>query len=356
MKKLRFNYLYWILLPVLAFGLYKVALNFNNDAQEFFGFAENKETQINLENPLLVNKIHVTPGQSVTKGQLLMEVTRTELDWKLSDVNHNITELEAKNQLTRAELVSTINRLKAQRIEKVGAIQSQLNTIEAEIAMNEYLIKDTKTISKTSENLLENNPNAVKIKALNEELKATVQPYDVEIAHLEKQLKSANPVQEEINRLKTQRQFIEKEQKRLLIYAPSDGLVGNVHCKEGENISSFSPLISFYEKSPNLVIGYINESLIVEVNIGDSIKVVSSVHPLEQTRGKVIGLGHRIVEIPERLRKIPTLKTFGREVLIQIQSDNKFLQGETVILNSMNKPTGFFSSFNAMMKNDTKQL
>jgi hypothetical protein len=40
--------------------------------------------------------------------------------------------------------------------------------------------------------------------------------------------------------------------------------------------------------------------------------------------GRVSGLGQCVVEIPERLRKIPELKTYGREVLIEIPHDNSF--------------------------------
>jgi hypothetical protein len=48
--------------------------------------------------------------------------------------------------------------------------------------------------------------------------------------------------------------------------------------------------------------------------------------------GVISGLGHRIIEIPERLRKIPELRTYGREVLIEIPNNNHFLQKEKVLL------------------------
>ncbi len=307
--------------------------------------------QINLEHPLMVNRIAVTAGKAVKKGDLLLEVTRVELDLKLSDVAHNISELEAKTHISRAEMQLNINRLKAQRMEKVGDIQSRIRAIEAEIALNELLVKDLKSV-KISESVSKSeSPNQLKITALKDELRLVVQPLDIEIEHLENELKATNPMQVEINRLKTQRDFIQKEQKRLAIYAPSDGIVGTIHCKEGENISAFTTLISFYEKSPNMVVGYVHESLVVQVNVGDSLNVVSSLHLDEKCRGKVIGLGHRIVEIPERLRKIPELKTYGREVLIQIPSENHFLQSETVVLNILTTQKGFFETLTSFMTN-----
>jgi hypothetical protein len=128
-------------------------------------------------------------------------------------------------------------------------------------------------------------------------------------------------------------EYYNKRKRDELIVAPSDGLIGNVHCKEGEKITSFGALISFYEESPNLVVGYIHEELILKINIDDSIAIYSSSRPDIQNKGVVKTLGSRIVEIPPRLRKIKELKTFGREIIIEIPPENPFLQKEKVILN-----------------------
>jgi multidrug resistance efflux pump len=346
----RINILYWLVLPALVYGIFLISQNFSHQADTFYGFAENKETQITLEHSLTVNQIAVTPGQFVKKGDLLMVVTRTELDLKMSDVVHTISELEARNHINRAELQSNINRLKAQRVGKVSDIQSRIQAIEAEMALNGLLVKDLNSI-KLSEAATINNPNMLKINALKEEMRLVVQPLDIEIAHFDNELKSANPMQSEINRLKNQQAFFNNEQKKLSINAPSDGLVGFIPCKEGENISSFTTLISFYEQSPNLVIGYVHESLVVQIEVGDSLNVVSSLHPTEMCRGKVTGLGYRIVEIPERLRKIPEVKTYGREVLISIPKVNQFLQKETVVLYLLNKQKGLYDSVLGFLSN-----
>ena len=123
-------------------------------------------------------------------------------------------------------------------------------------------------------------------------------------------------------------------------------MIGNVHCIDGENISSFKTLISFYERNPTLVKGFVHEKLILEVQLEDKLSVTSSQHPNHEVVGEVVGLGTRIVEIPERLRKIPEAKSYGREVLIKIPAENPFLQKEKVTLNSTNKKeSNFLSSF-----------
>jgi len=140
--------------------------------------------------------------------------------------------------------------------------------------------------------------------------------------------------------LDTEIRHFEKEKDKLFIYAPSDGLIGNVTCKEGENISAFSTLMNFYKHNPTLVKGFVHESMILEVKVGDELEVSSSLHPNLKVRGVVFGLGSRIVEIPERLRKIADFKTYGREVLIKIPESNNFLQKEKVLLNTISKETG----------------
>ena len=68
----------------------------------------------------------------------------------------------------------------------------------------------------------------------------------------------------------------------------------------------------------------------LSVNIGDSVQVVSVMHPNHMAKGIITGLGHRIVEIPERLRKIPEYKTYGLEVYIGLDAKNIFLQKEAL--------------------------
>jgi multidrug resistance efflux pump len=359
MKNFSINILYWLIFPVLLFGIYKVVQNVSQHSATFYGFAENNETQINLENAVAVNRIAVRPGQFVRKGDLLLEVTRTSLDLKLSDVAHNISELQVRDEIRIAELKSNISRLQAERAEKVNDIQSRIRALEAEQTLNEALVKDLKSV-KLPESAATNNLYQLKIKALEEEMRYVVQPLDVEIQRLETDIKATPASKVAIDRLKNEKQYYEKEQERLKIFAPADGLIGTIHCKEGEHISSFTAMISFYEQNPNMVVGYVHESLVLQVRVGDSLDVVSSLHADEKCRGKITGMGHRIVEIPERLRKIPEIRTYGREVLIAIPTNNHFLQKEKVVLNLLNMPekwgNGFLSLFSKQASKENSKM
>lgn len=341
---MRINILYWII-PLVAWALFSIYQYLSRGSASFYGVAENQETQINLDHPVTVNRIYYTQGQFVSKGALLMEVTRTALDLKMSDLTHGIAELQVRDQLHVAEIRGDLERLRAERAEKSGVVQARIRVLESEQSLNQSLFRDLRSISVADTGSTGSTPYSAKIQALRDELRLLTQPLDVEIARLEQELKMASlPVQTQISRLKNEVDVYRKEQERLKIYAPSDGLVGTVHCRQGENVSAFSPLISFYEQNPNTVVAYVHESMILQIKIGDSLNVISSLHAEEHCRGHVSGLGHRVVEIPERLRKIPEVKSYGREILISIPPNNNFLQKEKVVLQRLDAGTSLFLS------------
>lgn len=328
----RFNLLY-LAIPLAAWALFAIYRYLNRSTASFYGVAENQETQINLDYPVTVNRIHVTTGQFVKKGALLMEVTRAELDFKLSELNLSIAELQAQDRLNIAEIRGELQRLRAERAEKTGEIQAEIRLLESERALNRGLFRDLKSVALPDAPAGESSAFDTKINALREEMRLAAEPFDVEITRLEQTLKIAGqPAQMQVGKLQKEIDRYQQERERLKLYAPADGLVGAIHCRVGENIPDFNPMISFYEQTPNSVVAYVHESMILHIQIGDSLNVFSSLHPEARCLGRVSGLGHRIVEIPERLRKIPEIKTYGREVLVEIPVNNHFLQKEKVVL------------------------
>ena len=109
-----------------------------------------------------------------------------------------------------------------------------------------------------------------------------------------------------------------------------DGIIGTISCKEAEHVSSYSTLMTFYEPHSGLIHGYVHEDLTLQVQMGDRFEIGSLKNENIRYEGKVVGLGSRIVEIPTRLRKIPEVKTYGREVQLEITQENSFLQKEKV--------------------------
>ena len=332
MKK--FNLIYFVAIMICILLLYSLFFKADNSVT-FYGFAENKETEISMDNGIEVEEIFVTVGQKVEKGDSLLNVVSATLPLKISDTEYKIEELETKYNLWKSGLDWKISQYKIELNENTGKIQSQIDQLNAELENNKKLSKTIKSIdSDPNTNYEIVNPTLIKLEALNEALKHTKGIINTQINNLKSErFADNNPLLSEIRALEVQLTHYQERKKEEVIIAPTNGLIGNVHCKEGEKISSFGALISFYEESPTLVVGYIHEELILKIKINDSIGIFSSSRPDIQNKGIVKTLGSRIVEIPPRLRKIKELKTFGREIIIEIPPENPFLQKEKVILN-----------------------
>ena len=342
MKK--FNLVYLLFFLVIGV-IWQLNTRYGKHTVMFYGFAETKETEINLDHPVEVNRLFVTPGQKVKKGELLAEVTHSTFGLKLNNISHSMDELRLEENIFKADIRSSISRLEAQKVAKESELNSQIRQLETEIEVNRSLLEGLKSIDISEATV---NPRETKIASLREELELVVKPLEVQIARLNEELTSPNsPKRIQIRKLKEDQKFYTEEKDGLSIFAPKDGLIGNIYCKEKENISSFNTLISFYEENPTMVKGYVHENLILEVAVGDTIEAISTQHPEHKCQGVITGLVSRIVEIPERLRKNPDLKTYGREVLISIPPSNFFLQKEKVMLNLLketSRPTTIFDS------------
>ncbi len=326
----RFNLLYLVAI-VAAIGVWRISSQYQKQTVLFYGFAENKETEINLEHAVLVNQIFVTTGQQVTKGTPLLEASHNKLPLKLNEIVYEKEETQVERLMWETEIAASIDKLKTKKAVKESEINSEIAQIEARLAQNKALVKDLKTVEKGDNTF--SNATQAKIDALKKELEMAVKPLDLEIERLQNKLNSkTNPYYVKLRKLQSEQSFYEDKGRKLDIIAPSDGLIGNIHSKEAENISAFKTLITFYEENPTLVKGYVHEKLVIHVNIGDTITVSSSLHSKFECKGVVTGLGSRIVDIPERLRKHKEIVDYGREVLIKIPAENKFLQKEKVML------------------------
>ena len=331
----RFNLLY-VFVILIVMILWNMNLQYQKQTVVFYGFAENKETEINLEHAIRVDQIFIETGQKVNKGEPLIEVSHNKLPLKLNDLVYDKEEARVKRMLWEDEIKGSIDKLMSKKALKQSEINASIEKIKAKVEHNRSLVKGLENVEENTSGIY-SKETTTRIAALGEELHTAILPLDTEINRLRQKLKSNNPYNVELKKLKSEQEFYEDKGRKLSINAPSDGLVGNVHCKDAENIPAFRTLITFYEENPTLVKGYVHEKAVIHVNVGDSLMVSSSLQKDYKCQGVITGLGSRIVEIPDRLRKYPEIKNYGREVLIKIPSDNKFLQKEKVVL-KLNSP------------------
>ena len=334
MKKIN---LYLIAIVLTVSFLFGYNWKYGSETFVFFGLAENKETEIRLDSPVVIDVVNVSVGEKVSKGDVMLEVTRASLELATSDLNHEVAALQSQYKIWESSLKGSIQSLKAQKVARQSEIQSQIDQLESKISINKRLAQGLESITPSSGESVR-SPSEIRIEGLKKEMSLVVRPLESEIRKLEQELYgSKNPLKIQIEKLENELGYVHQQEENLIIYAPDDGVVGSIFCKVGEQLPSFSTLITFYEENPTQVKSYVLESLLLNISQGDSITVESGVQMDTKCVGTVIGMGSRIVEIPERLRKNPDFKTYGREIQIAIPPNNTFLQKEKVVLKLKNK-------------------
>ncbi len=322
----------YLLAIVLGIMLFNYSQSSNETSELFFGFAENKETEINLDYPVKVDKIFVKPGDFIEEGTQLAGLTQITLDKEINDEQLRIDELSSELDTKKNNIESEIAILDSEMQKAIKDINVDIEKLKAERKYKESLKEGLKTIDiKTGEE------SAIiyesKLKALNDRILNISQTFQTKIEAKKQRIEDErNIYHSAVKRHNSDVGFAQEKIQKLDLKSPSNALVGNVHIKEGEYIQSFKTMVTLYEPNPTIVAGFVHESMIVNVKVGDKFQVRSALNEENTCVGMVTGLGSRIVEIPERLRKIPELKTYGREVLISIPADNKFLQKEKVII------------------------
>ncbi len=336
--RFRFNFIYLVFLVGVIFFV-PMTKKLVSHPEEFYGIAENQIRSINLQYPVEIKEINVALGQKVDSGQLLARLYRTDLPIKLNDINYEIKELQVKRLLDTEHLQSEVRKLEAERTTVSKEYDHEIAQLEAEHAAQAKLLDNIKSIdisagkdSKTSA------PHLLLIQSLKQEKAAELNRFDVDIAELRTQLKAAQaPDDLRIKKLEGELELVKKQEAELELFAPQAGIVGQLDFMPGEKLTAYTVIMKIYGTHPDVVTTYIGDGRLAQIKLGDTLKVSSINQPEYQVPGVVLGLGTRIKELPERLRRIPDMKAWGREVQLQIPLDNTFLQGEKVKVTMIRK-------------------
>lgn len=296
----------------------------------FFGFAENQELELNLEEEGLIQDIPVVEGQVVHRGDTLMQLLVSDLDYRLERNEQEIRGLAVDESIRRQELEADI-RQKTSALEAKRREWSWKRSREEAERKLQAEMRQSLGARPAPEDLLREQ---LAWDRLVDQWESELAADSLSLEDLKARLEAgARPYRVRSDRQATEQTWLLRRKNTLTIVSPSEALIGNIHGRVGEYKPAISTLVTLYEPHPVLVKAYVHEQLLVQVGLGDSLDVVSLARPELRCIGVVRSLGTRVVEIPERLRKVPELKVYGREILVGIPGNNEFLQKERVQLN-----------------------
>ncbi|MCG8552524.1 MAG: hypothetical protein MI799_19135 [Desulfobacterales bacterium] len=331
-------YLTWILVFLVVV---KTSLFLGKEeATEFQGIAETREVIVNSENSVEIGRIHVLPGQEIPKGRVLVELQRPALTMKLNEITHQLKELKSRDTCNRDEIKSQIRQLRADKKVNVSEIDHKIEQMTSRYSFNKEMVSGLKSIPNPSRATKRGEkPGAmeIEIENLKQERDLTKKRFQTLIDDLTAKLASTQtPETIHQESLKKELELLEKEKASLQILAPIDGIIGSIHCKAGEKISPFQPILTLHTRSPSYVRGYIHENIYNRAFIGDRVDVIAFTDEGKRVKGEIVGVGSRIIQYPLRLKKRPEMQLWGREVEIHLPDGNPFLLGEKVMIQTAN--------------------
>lgn len=299
--------------------------------EDFYGLAQTEQTEINVNYPVEVQEILVAPGQTVRAGQVLMRVRRARPQERLVDQDFRIDELRAEERVEVQRIDSELEKLRGANALDRQALEQRIAALRTR---SDYRTQLRGALGDTARRDAPYQPLTDEVARLEAQLTETQRAFEArERALLAERRLAGAPYASARERLGAEKAF-EEAQAQLAydVTAPADGVIGNVNAKLAEHKSSFSPLLIFYEPTPTQVRAYIHEDRTLDAEIGQRVRVASVSTEKQATEGRITGMGSRIVEIPSRLRRIPEVRTYGREVIVDIPATNAFLQNEKVQL------------------------
>lgn len=317
--------LFYLLVIVLGAALFLITPTYfkgSSDAIPAVTYAKNHK--LSAEVPAKVKKVWVKPGQQINPGDTLIELLSESIIQELEKANLKLTSIHSDQQAQNRSMRSALNLAKSEIQLEVATLENDIRMAENELMLNRRLAAGPSKISGLS-------PLEIRI----QDLKEQVNIRKAELTHREDEIKNRYSLQlnqfknQEIL-LKTEIEMLKSQQIGLIKISDFKGVVETVYVKSGEVVEDFTDLISLLPSSPTSVVGYLSTGHLAP-EIGSPIQIVSMTATHYPIQGKVIGHGS-IVPLPEILQKATAVKAFGREIFLEIPSDNPFSTGEKVMV------------------------
>jgi multidrug resistance efflux pump len=328
---MRFHLLY-VLIAAAAAACYWIVGDLRRQGDyTFFGAAETEGRIINTDFAALIQHIYVRPGAAVRRGDTLALLFRADLGRKTQEYATEIRQLETEEK-TRADLLNQErDLLLTKHNARVAAAEAEIKLLETESSVQEHLKKIvTKDAAAPSPALPD--VRLQKINALRTSMEQMRREYEEQLAQISAQV-SANRTLWSAKKQQVQQNmgFLEAEKPRLALVAPIDGFVEQVSAAPLEMVQAYRELFKINPTQPDKVIGFIHESTQILFRIGDSVLLTSVNRPDVQCRAAIHGVSPKMVELPFRLRKFMEVRTWGREVYMNIPEQNGFFIGEKIV-------------------------
>lgn len=324
---MKLNWFYIFVGLLFGIMLFLSVRYFKGSGHGSVGIAYAKERNINSEKSAIVKSIPVIAGQEVKAGDLLVQLTSNELEIEVHRLENKLAILQREQTEKRKVAASKIDLIRSENSIRTQELNTEISESEGELELNRQLI----TSFRLDKDSIATHPAEMKINSLKEQRRRHEETALIRIEDVRNDNQTdLRNIENEIKLLQKELEFFEQEKVKLSKYATAAGVISNVFVKEGEQIQSYTSLLSVNPLHPTTVVGYLVGRKVM-LPVGATVQVSAYEHASNHATGKVIGYGS-VVQLPLILQKSTATMAFGREVFIQIPDVNPFASGEKVMI------------------------
>lgn len=326
---------FYIFIVLAAISLLVVSFLSVNKREAIVAVVESQKTAISYRKPVTVKSIYVNAGQQVSKGELLLEVARPDLNFENEKLLNQKEKAIKEKDVLQSSYRSKIDLLKIEEEGKILRLDAEIEQLESKMKLNQALRNNLSALSSNGASTPDSNlmdPDSLVWQSLYDEKKQIEQLYSSDRKRLAITLRENISLTElEIELIERQIGELQIERDQLKKYAPFSGTVGNINAQLDEIVPPYQTIISLYELQPSLIKAFINVSSQYVINPGDNVLIESSTRDYN-TAGKVLEIGTRIVGYQDPSRPINAPELLGKEIFIELPKENNFLYGEQVFV------------------------
>lgn len=320
---------FYILIGILFITLLTVNNRYFKGSNAFLGVTYAKKYQINSEKSATIINTYVVPGQTVAFGDILVELKSPELELEIIKLEKEIENLTSVKDEKQKLLESELQLLDSKKRILSNEVDNEIEKIDLKITRNRTLSKIFTTADTATNSLSDLN---LEKQSLMDQSDLQLEAIDIQIMDLKQDHRfDQSQIQANIDLIQQELQWRLEEQNKLNKYALFDGVVDDVHVKPGEQVDSFTSLLSINPIHSTTVVGFLVGSKDRNRQLGDVVDIQSLEQGNIKLKGKIIGFGS-ITELPEILQKSTAVKAFGLEVFIEINEENNLPIGEKVMI------------------------
>lgn len=328
------KYLIYIFLIVSAVLLGLLSVRYKSSNSAIIAEVEPRSYAVSFQNGVRVKEIYVMPGQNVKKGDKLVKVERVDLQVDYERLTNELKTLQGTLELRELEKKSMVNIARMEYELGLALIETEKGQLDIVMSNNESLAENLRALRQQSDtaNLFDQSYQQLTRKQLEKRKKILEDQYRQAVEKAEQEyLIATHLARNEIGRVKLELELLEKEEKELVQYAHVDGAIGIVYAEVEELIPPYTTVMSLYQDDPTVIRALMHETKHFDVAMGDVV-LVESANRNFKIEGRIVEIGSRVVEYPERLRTFREVPMWGQELFIKIPEQSGFLSGEKVFV------------------------